>query len=75
MPFSTVATEPFDEALDRRIVGINSERHSAENKITERRKIIPGRISAMEADLQVRRAAAEWMEEGEDEESSAGETY
>ena len=40
--------------------------------VAGRRKTVPGHIYKLEQNLEARREAAEWLEEGEDEESVAG---
>ena len=63
----TLATEPFDEILDRRIKGLVTERVSWDATVAERRKRVPMDIHGLEADLENRRSRSEWLEEGDDE--------
>jgi hypothetical protein len=62
-----VATEPFDEILDRRIWGLNTEKVGWDTAIAERRKKTPADIYLLEEDLEKRKTAAEWLPEGEDD--------
>ena len=57
--------------LDRRITGLNAERISYDAIIAERRKRVPLSLHALETNLEDRRTAAEWLEEGEDEDEHA----
>ena len=66
------ATEPFDEFLDRRIWALNSERVGWDAAVADRRKRVPEGIYGLESDLENRRSAAEWMEEGDEEDVVAG---
>ncbi len=68
-----LATEPFDEILDRRIKALDTERVSWDATVAERRKRVPMDIHGLEADLENRRSQAEWLEEGDDDETGEGE--
>ena len=61
-------TEPFDEALDRKVWAVESERVQWEATLAELRRKTPGQIREREEDLEARRAKVEWLPEGEDEE-------
>ena len=65
------ATEPFDEILDRRLKALDSEKVGWDATVADRRKKVPRNIHGLEADLENRRSAAEWMEEGDDEDGVA----
>lgn len=63
-----IATEPFDEVLDRNLWALNAERVEWEIIISEQRKQRPTQLLKLERDIERRREHAEWMPEGEDEE-------
>ncbi|ODN94709.1 hypothetical protein L198_04850 [Cryptococcus wingfieldii CBS 7118] len=65
------ATEGFDEVLDRKIWGLNTERVEHETRIAERRKRMPDAINQMEEDLEGRREEAEWLPDEQEEETDA----
>ncbi|ORY33421.1 hypothetical protein BCR39DRAFT_519931 [Naematelia encephala] len=62
------ATEPFDEMLDRKIKGLDTERVAWGMSVAARRKRTPADIYRLEANLEERREMAEWLPEGEDDE-------
>jgi hypothetical protein len=64
-----VATEPFDEILDRRIKGMDAERLKWETETAERRKKRPAEIHQLEDNLEERNTWAMWLPEGEDEDT------
>jgi hypothetical protein len=63
-------TEPFDEALDRKVWALDAERVTWEAQLAENRRKLPGLIREKEDDLEMRRARAEWLPEGDDEEGA-----
>ncbi|WVQ74217.1 hypothetical protein IAR50_003811 [Cryptococcus sp. DSM 104548] len=65
------ATEGFDEVLDRKIWGLNTERVEHETRIAERRKRMPDAIYQMEEDLEGRREEAEWLPDELEEDQDA----
>jgi hypothetical protein len=73
-PYETYVstTEPWDEALDRKVWALESERVSWEATLAELRRKTPGQIREREEDLELRRARAEWLPEGEDDEGMCG---
>lgn len=56
-----LATEGFDEVLDRKIWGLHTEKVDHETRIAERRKKMPESINRLEVDLEMRRTEAEWL--------------
>jgi len=63
-----IATEPFDEMLDRRIWSLDAERLEWDTTIAQKRKRTPGDIYRLEEDLERRQTGSEYLPEGEDEE-------
>ncbi|ORX40546.1 hypothetical protein BD324DRAFT_606441 [Kockovaella imperatae] len=61
------ATEPFDEALDRSIYGLNTERIVFNINVSEQRKRRPFLLRAIEQRLERDRTAAEWLPEDDAE--------
>ena len=62
----TIATEAFDEVLDRRIWEINSERVGWNTTVADLRRQRPAAIQRLEQDLEDRRTHAEWVPDGEE---------
>jgi hypothetical protein len=56
----TLDTEPWDEALDRRIWALSEERFMWDKTITERRRKAPLEIQNLMEDLMVRQQLAEF---------------
>jgi len=54
------ATEPFDEALDRRIYGLHTERLQWNTDIAARRKTVPADVRRLEESLERRKVAMEY---------------
>ncbi|KAL7418523.1 hypothetical protein Q5752_006981 [Cryptotrichosporon argae] len=59
------ATEPWDEALDRRVGAMYEERVGWDSLVASARKHTPRDVVAAEADLEDKRGAAEWRAEGD----------
>lgn len=57
--------------LDRKLKSLHVEKVGWDATVVERRKRVPRNIHVSEADLEKRRSAAEWMEEGDDEDGIA----
>lgn len=68
----SAATEPFDEALDRDIWSLDTERVESEIELGNLRKDRPAFLYKKESELENRKLHAEWFPE-DDEEASQGE--
>lgn len=64
-----LATEGFDEVLDRKIWGLHTEKVDHETRIAERRKKMPESINRLELDLEMRRTETEWLPDDLDDEN------
>lgn len=60
-PSSLPATEPFDEALDRKIWGIHSGQIQHESENAKRRKELPAKMKDVAEELESARIKAEWV--------------
>jgi hypothetical protein len=67
--YPPVATEPFDEILDRRVKAMDDERLKWETDVADRRKKRPVEIHQLEDDIEERSTWAMWLPEGEDEDT------
>lgn len=56
----TEATEPFDEALDRTLWSLNSERVKWVTKVNQKRRKMPVQTAQVLEDLEVRRDGLRW---------------
>lgn len=63
-----VATEPFDEALDRHLWNVYIERTVEEIEVSEMRHKKPLRLIELEESMEKMRTNAEWLPDGDDEE-------
>jgi hypothetical protein len=70
------ATEPFDEALDRQIWSVNTERVMWESKVRERRRVMSDQVFDLMYNIEERRGAATWQPSEVDlaAEASGGES-
>jgi hypothetical protein len=62
-----LATEPWDEVLDRKIKGLHVERVAADIEVAQKRRAIPEQIGRVEDNLEERRMKSEWFPEGTDD--------
>lgn len=63
-----VATEPFDEALDRHLWNAYIERTVEEIEVSEMRHKKPLKLIELEENMEKIRTNAEWLPDGDDEE-------
>lgn len=58
-----VATEPFDEVMDREIKGLHAERVGWEGTLVRDRRRYPAHINRISSEVEYRRSHGEWMPE------------
>ena len=69
-----IATEPFNEALDRRIWALNAERIGWDISVSEIRKQRPFHLRQTKQEMEQKRMAAEWLPDTDAAEDNQGET-
>lgn len=62
----TLATEPFNESLDREIWSLNTERVRWESVVADKRRTKADEVANLVEDLEERRDAATWRPSAED---------
>jgi len=61
MDSDVIATEAFDEVMDRNLKGLRAERLSSEAAVVEARRTLPGSINRASNYIEKLRTAGEWL--------------
>lgn len=64
-------TEPFDQALDAKMFGLNAQKVEWATNTAERRKAVPKAVRELERQLEEMRHGMEWYPADEEDEENA----
>jgi hypothetical protein len=70
---ASIVTEPFDQALDAKMFGLNAQKVEWATNTAERRKGVPKAIRELERQLEEMRHGMEWYPADEDGDEGEGE--